>query len=87
MGLDVRRYFFLMTIEPLKVLSRNDDTAGGPALRQFPRLLNLTDIEPRLDLSFFRDWRCRCQAQRDMIEDNMEKEITITKLEIIKIKE
>jgi hypothetical protein len=24
MGLDVRRYFFLMTIEPLKVLSRSD---------------------------------------------------------------
>ena len=36
------------------------------------------DIDPRLDLSFFRDGRCRCQAQRDMIRDNMEKEITIT---------
>jgi hypothetical protein len=24
MGLDIRRYFFLMTIEPLKVLSRSD---------------------------------------------------------------
>jgi len=36
------------------------------------------DIDPRLDLSFFRDGRCRCQAQRDMIADNMEKEITIT---------
>jgi len=35
------------------------------------------DIEPRLDLSFFRDGRCRWQAQRDMIRDNMEKEITI----------
>ena len=30
------------------------------------------DIDPRLDLSFFRDGRCRCQAQRDMIADNME---------------
>jgi membrane protein len=36
------------------------------------------DIDPRLDLSFFRDGRCRRQAQRDMIRDNMEKEITIT---------
>jgi membrane protein len=40
--------------------------------------LHVLDIDPRLDLSFFRDGRCRCQAQGDMIRDNMEKEITIT---------
>jgi len=38
------------------------------------------DLDPRLDLSFFREGRCRCQAQRDMIADNMEKEITITRM-------
>ena len=37
------------------------------------------DIDPRLDLSFFREGRCRCQAHRDMIRDNMEKEITINR--------
>jgi hypothetical protein len=37
------------------------------------------DIDPQPGLSFFRDGICRCQAQRDMIADNMEKEITIPK--------
>jgi hypothetical protein len=45
----------------------------------FEVYLNLKDIDPQPGLSFFRDGRCRCQAQRDMIADNMEKEITITR--------
>ena len=51
-----------------------DCRAEGPLRGSFLVL----DIDSRLDLSFFRDGRCRCQAQQDMIRDNMEKEITIT---------
>jgi len=44
MGLDVRRYFFLMTIEPLKILSRSD----APPSRVFEQVA-LMAAEQRME--------------------------------------